>query len=435
MEKISTSRSSPWTDSRLLTKNPRSRSLAKNRSRSGRSCRARLTAMSIASAWASLKVTTPEAEGGPGVVVVNHPLGNRGGFLRVIPGASPPVSPVHPEQFHADVGPVAVPAGEGDQPSFVEGGVGERDERLVHGPVVPAQRQAPEGAGCLGVVEDRLELGGVVGVFGPFLFVISGGAGEEIARRQLLLVSGQDQGRAAVDAVDGIAGADLAGLVEDDHIEAQVRGQVLADRQRGHHEARLDRLRDVAGPFDQGPHRHVLFLFLRFPADDGGLAEVAAGTPRVAGADDAARGRCDEGAIEFLVFADQRVPVGRAYRGQVRVGPEVVLRPFLQQGPLDHAGHLPGWHALGNAEVDGDVEAVGGQRRPAGLVDVPFVLSAGVLAKSGDQVTRIVEVVEFGSQICLPAGVERLDQCFPGTLPRISRRGQLARRDRGCRLP
>jgi hypothetical protein len=74
---------------------------------------------------------------------------------------------------------------------------------------VPAQRQAPEGAGCLGVVEDRLELGSVISVFGPFFFVINGGASEEITGRQLFLVSGQDQGRAAVDAVDGIARADL----------------------------------------------------------------------------------------------------------------------------------------------------------------------------------------------------------------------------------
>ena len=328
-----------------------------------------------------------EAEGGPGVVVVNHPFSDRGGLLRVIPGASPPVGPVHPEQLHADVGPVAVPAGEGDEPSFVERGVGERDERLVQGPVVPAQRQAPVGAGCLGVVEDRLELRGVVGVFGPFLFVVSGGAGEEVARRQLLLVSGQDQGRAAVDAVDGIAGADLAGLVEDDDVEVQVRWQVLADRERGHHEAWLDRLRDVAGPFDQGPHRHVLLLFLRFAADDGGLADVAAGAPRVAGADDAARGRRDECPVQLPVFADQRVPVGRAHRGQVRVGPEVMLRPFLQQGPFDHLGHLPGRHPFGNAEVDGDAEAVRGQRRAAGLVNVPFVLPAGVLAKGCDEIS------------------------------------------------
>ena len=65
-----------------------------------------------------------------------------------------------------------------------------------------------------------------------------------------------------------------------------------------------------------------------------------------------------------------------------------------------------------------------------GLVGVPFVLPAGVLAKGGDQVTRVVVVVEFGSQIRAPAGVERLQQRFAGTLPRVGRGGQLAGRDR-----
>jgi len=296
----------------------------------------------------------------------------------------------------ADVGSVAVPAGEGDEPSFVERGVGECDERLMHGPVVPAQCQAPVGARGLGQVEDRLELGGVIGVFGPFLFIVSGAAGEEVAWWQLLLISGQDQGRAAVDAVDGVARADLAGLVEDDDIEVQIRGQVLADCQRGHYEARLNRLRDVAGPFDQGPDRHVLFLFFRFAADDRGLADVAAGTPGVAGANDAARGRCDERSVELAVFADQRVPVCRAHRGQVRVRPEVVLRPFLQQSPFDYLRHLPRRHAFGNAEVDGDVEAMRGQPGTAGLIDMPFVLAAGIIAKGRDQITRIVEIIQFG---------------------------------------
>ena len=159
-------------------------------------------------------------------------------------------------------------------------------------------------------------------------------------------------------------------------------GQVLADRQRGHHEARLDRLRDVAGPFDQRPHRHVLSLLLRFAADDGGLADVAARTPRVAGADDAARGRRDQRAVQFPVFADQRVPVRRAYRGQGRVGPELVLGPFLQQRPLDHAGHLP------RTGTRSEMQKSMATSRPwaasaarHGLVGVPFVLSAGVLAQ------------------------------------------------------
>ena len=53
--------------------------------------------------------------------------------------------------------------------------------------------------------------------------------------------------------------------------------------------------------------------------------------------------------------------------------------PFLQEGTFDHLGYLLRRDPFGNAEVNGDVEAVCGQRCAAGEVDVPFVLAAGVL--------------------------------------------------------
>ena len=59
---------------------------------------------------------------------------------------------------------------------------------------------------------------------------------------------------------------------------------------------------------------------------------------------------------------------------QGRVGPQQVVRPFLQQRPLDDARYLLGRDTLGNAELDGP----SGRDRPVPrgwLVGVPFILA------------------------------------------------------------
>jgi hypothetical protein len=133
-------------------------------------------------------------------------------------------------------------------------------------------------------------------------------------------VPGEDQGTPAVDAADGVGRADLAGLVHNDDIEVQAGRQVLADRRRGHQEARLDRLADVAGPLDENTDRQVAPLLFRFLADDGRLAGVAARAPRVARADDVPVRRGKQGPVQLLVLPDQRRPVrlpNRARAGSV----------------------------------------------------------------------------------------------------------------------
>ena len=104
----------------------------------------------------------------------------------------------------------------------------------------------------------------------------------------------------------------------------------------------------------------------------------------------------------------------------------MVFRPFLQEGPFDYQGYLLRRDAFGNAEVNGDVEAVRGQGRAAGLVDVPFVLAAGVLTQGRDEISRVLVVIELGSEVRPSVGVECVYQCAPGTLPCICRSGQLA---------
>ena len=107
----------------------------------------------------------------------------------------------------------------------------------------------------------------------------------------------------------------------------------------------------------------------------------------------------DQGLVQLLVLPDQRVAVRRAHGGQSRVGPEVMLGPFLQERPLDHLGHLRGLDVLGDAEVDGNIQAVGGQRRAGGLVGVPFVPPAGVVEHAREEVSGVAVVVEFGDEL------------------------------------
>ena len=66
--------------------------------------------------------------------------------------------------------------------------------------------------------------------------------GEEVGWWKLLLVAGDDQAAAAGDRRDRFGGSDLAGLVEDDDVEVRlVVGQHLADDERAHHPAGLNR--------------------------------------------------------------------------------------------------------------------------------------------------------------------------------------------------
>ena len=186
----------------------------------------------------------------------------------------------------------------------------------------------------------------------------------------------------------------------------------------------------MAGPLDQDPDRQVPGLLLRLPADDGRLAGVAARPPGVAGADDVPGRRADQGPVQLLVLPDQRVPVRRPHGGQGRVGPDVMLGPLLQQRPLDHLGHLHGVDVLGDAEINGNIQAVGGQRCPGGLVRVPFIAPAGVVEHDREEAGRVVVVIELGDQVGTAVRVERRHQGVPGPAPRLVGRGQAGRRHR-----
>jgi hypothetical protein len=86
----------------------------------------------------------------------------------------------------------------------------------------------------------------------------------------------------------------------------------------------------------------VLSLLFGFMMDDRRLADVTARTPRVAGPDDGP-GRCgDEGLVKLPIFVDQCVTIGRPDQSQGRIGPEMILGPFLQEGTLNDRRYLLG---------------------------------------------------------------------------------------------
>ena len=87
-----------------------------------------------------------------------------------------------------------------------------------------------------------------------------------------LLVACGDDSTGTVDAVDRVAGRNLAGFIEDDDVELDVRWEVLRHRERAHHEDRVDRLDDVARVSDEFPHRQVTLFLLRLTVDQRGRA-------------------------------------------------------------------------------------------------------------------------------------------------------------------
>jgi len=100
----------------------------------------------------------------------------------------------------------------------------------------------------------------------------------------------------------------LGGLIEDDDVESVVGWQELADGERTHHEARLEKGYDVARLCQKLPDRHVPGLLLRLVVQDRGLTDVGPGTPIVASLDHRPVRILDECPIQLPELGDQPVP-------------------------------------------------------------------------------------------------------------------------------
>jgi hypothetical protein len=110
-------------------------------------------------------------------------------------------------------------------------------------------------------------------------------------------------------SVDGVTRADLRCLVEDDDVEAHLRGEKLADRQWRHRKDRFDRLSDFCGLCEQACDRHVLALLLRLAGDDRRETKDRGGAAGVRGLDHAVACVLDRALIQVGELAHESVAV------------------------------------------------------------------------------------------------------------------------------
>ncbi len=157
-----------------------------------------------------------------------------------------------------------------EQAIVVEFAVGDGDQRLVLGAIVPAQHAVRCALGQA-QVEDRL---GVLGGDGDAVvvllrFVLAGQLLEEGGRRQLPFVADDSDLACAGDRAQCVDGFDLRRFVHNQKIEGKVSGfQELCDRQGRHHEDRLQVLDDRSGLFEQDAQRLVRTLLGQFGVED-----------------------------------------------------------------------------------------------------------------------------------------------------------------------
>ncbi len=145
--------------------------------------------------------------------------------------------------------------GHRQQPAVVERPVGEADQRFAAAAVVPAEHGRGQVLG--GMVEEavagQVVLDHLAGFLDQqFLFLVGRLPGrEEIGRRKLHLVADDDRLRGAEDRGHRLFQRDLAGFVEDDHVEiGGVHRERVGDAQRAHQPHRLqvlDHLARIAG--------------------------------------------------------------------------------------------------------------------------------------------------------------------------------------------
>ena len=144
----------------------------------------------------------------------------------------------------------ALPIRNGEEVAAVERRVGEADERFVAAAVMPGQQRRRKVLRRLSqeAVGVQVDLDALALLLDDHAFVLAAGTGEELGRRQLHLVAHDDDLVRAIDRGNGLLQRDLAGLVEDDHVEqVGIERQRVGDAQRAHQPDRLQILDDLAG--------------------------------------------------------------------------------------------------------------------------------------------------------------------------------------------
>lgn len=271
----------------------------------------------------------------------------------------------------------------GDEEAVVvEFAVGDGDEGVVAGAVVPAEHGGGEAAGGAEAEDafDVLDAGGA-GVGGRF-GILAGDAGEEAGGGELSAVADDDDLACAGDGAEGVDGLDLAGFVDDEEVEVDgVRGEELGDGEGAHHEDRFDGLDDGAGVAEQLADGAVASFAFQFGGEDahGADAGVDGGHAGVVGGEDAVAGDVEAIAVEAAEFVDEAGVGGAVEAGEGGVEFGQFAEDAGEAGAAEGWAGVGGWDgAVGEGVGEGaEAEVVG--EAGAGAVVGPGEDGAGVL--------------------------------------------------------
>src|SRR5260370_36158660 len=173
--------------------------------------------------------------------------------------------------------------------------------------------------------------------------------------------------------------------------------QELTDRERAHHEARLQVLRDLSSLFEQPADRHVAPPLFRLPPDDSGGADGCPRSARVARSYRSSGRPLDQLDVELAELSQYRVEL---VRSQLPEAPPVRLDndvcPSLKACSLDNHGYVSRGNTGRFAEVDDPahiqlVQAFASAPVFDPFIDVPY-RSGEVIQQVGDIRERRVEV-------------------------------------------
>ncbi len=114
---------------------------------------------------------------------------------------------------------------------------------------------------------------------GILVVLTAAGHREEARRRQLVRIAGHDCSVRSHERADRVGRGDLGRLVEDDDVEATLRGKQLGYQKWAHRPTRLQRAQHMWGSLEKLPYREVATFQPRLMLDDIGFLRPVITSP------------------------------------------------------------------------------------------------------------------------------------------------------------
>ena len=250
-----TSRSSPWIDSRFLTKNGSGAFGSKKADSSASWRNNSSSSSSTASRWATEKVPTPRdtpagkrADTRFRLGVLNNSTSNLSSLDGISRSPTAVIDPGHLPEPQAEV--LGLCAGDYEEP-LVELGSETADQGLMLASVMPAKHSV-RYALCGAQPEDTLDIGDVEGFWVARLSVVVNKTVKEGRGRQLFIIANHRNLKAANNGTKCFNGAYLAGFINHDQVESQNAWfDELREGHWRHHPNGLDELHRITSRFDE----------------------------------------------------------------------------------------------------------------------------------------------------------------------------------------